>query len=190
MRTTALTVGLAACANLVSAMAFTAPTQCLTMKDAAEKLDISRWIDLWMETTCKRCQSPKLSDYPTSLREGFVVPFMKTSSEKMETPHLSSDYVTLIDSLLDMAKTDCNAKDSDDLCDNPDQFKSVAKCVQSKAWKSILRNPGAFLNILLADPCGKQMKFITDSDSLDSAIRSHLTEYEKTCPKISESLDA
>lgn len=183
MRVTSITVGLAACANLVSAMAFTAPAQCLTTKNAAEQLDVSHWIDRWTETSCKRCRSPKLSDYHTSLRDQFIVPFMKTSSDKMGTPHLSSDYVALIDSLLDMAKQDCNAKDSDDLCDNPDQFKSLAKCVQSNAWKSILRNPGAFLNILLADPCGKQLKLIQDSATLDSVFLTHLAKYEETCAK-------
>lgn len=187
MRLAPITVGLAACANLVSGMAFTAPARCLTMKDTAEKLDVNRWIDLWLETTCKRCQSPKLSDYRT-LRESHVAPFVKDCSDSMGTSHLSSNYLSLLDNLLDLAKSKCEVTDETDMCEDPDQLKTVAKCVQSNAWSFILGNVGNFLPILLADPCGKQMDFIANPDTLDRTIRSHLANYEKTCPKNSESL--
>ncbi|KAE8143574.1 hypothetical protein BDV38DRAFT_276660 [Aspergillus pseudotamarii] len=129
MRLIPITIGLAAGANLVSAMAFTAPARCLTMKYTAEQLDVGRWLDLWSKTTCKRCQSPKLSDYHT-LRESHVLPSVKECADSMGTPQLSSNYLSLFDNLFDMAKSKCNVNDSTDLCEDPDQLKTVAKCVQ------------------------------------------------------------
>lgn len=180
MRTSLLSVSIAAGLNLASALDFLAPAQCLKMKDVAEKIDIDRAADMWMEIACKKCE-PKLSDYQPFLRDQFVVPFVEAESKSMGTPDLSSNYVALLDSLILMAKDECGAVDSMNLCQDLSQIKSMAKCVQSKAWSFVLRNISNFLPIIMSNPCDKQLKYIAHPDLINKILPAYIKEYTESC---------
>lgn len=70
MRASAFFIDTTVFSCLASAVDFTAPLQCLRMKDAAESLDTDRLARMWAESACKikTCQ-PKLSDYKSSVRD-------------------------------------------------------------------------------------------------------------------------
>ena len=180
MRATLLFASIAAGLNLAYALDFLAPLQCLQMKDIAENMDIDGAAEMWMEIACKKCE-PKLADYRPFLRDQFAVPFTEAEAKSMGTPELSSNYVALLDSLMDMAKEECGATDSTNLCQDTSQIKSVAKCVQSKGWSFILRNIPDFLPIIMSNPCDKQMKYLAHPDLMDKILPAYIKKYAESC---------
>jgi hypothetical protein len=180
MRFSTLSISLSAFANIAFALDFMAPLQCLKMKNTAENIDTDHVTEMWMEVVCKRCQ-PKLSDYGSVLRDGVFVPFVEAASQSMGTSELSPHYIALLDSFFEIAKDECGATDSMDLCQDPSQVKSLAKCVQGHSWSFILRNAPTFLPILLANPCGKQMDYLSSPDLLDSILPAYMNGYAESC---------
>ncbi|KAA8652640.1 hypothetical protein EYZ11_013015 [Aspergillus tanneri] len=150
------------------------------MKDTAENIDTDRVTKMWMEAACKRCQ-PKLSDYGSVLRDSLFVPFVEAASQSMGTSELSPHYIALLDSFVEMAKDECGATDSMDLCQDPSQVKSLVKCIQGQGWSFVLRNAPTFLPILLANPCGKQMDYLSSPDLLDSILPAYMKRYAESC---------
>lgn len=159
---------------------FTAPLQCLKMKEVAENIDTDHATEMWMEVVCKRCH-PKLSDYGSGLRDSMFVPFVDAASQSMGTSELSANYIELLDKFVGMAKDECGATDSMDLCQDQSQVKSLAKCVQGHGWSFVLQNAPTFLPILLANPCRKQMDYLSSPDLLDSIIPDYMKKYAESC---------
>ena len=175
-----LTTTLLASSSLGLAIDFLAPLDCLKMKSAAEQIDTSQLTEDWMNTVCSKGCQPKVSDYYSQLRDKFVIPAITAEATRAGTSELIPQYTAFADSIFELAQTTCGASDQN-LCSDDSFNKGLAKCIQANGWSLALANIQNTLAFLSANPCKKQLNYITNPDVLNTYVPSYMQNYAQSC---------
>lgn len=157
---------------------FLPSTKCLELRKVLESMPMDRFIAYGQEH-CNEGRNPKPSDYEHGRQH--VHSALKEETANMGAPDLSDSYITLIDSMIELASQKCgmNKLSESGFCGDIPQTKAVAECVQSNSWNLAMSNIGNIAPLLFSGNCEKQVDYFSNPKFLDEAIPKQMQQLMK-----------
>jgi hypothetical protein len=174
-------------AGLASAFANILPsTACLKIPSVIQSVDFNRLVEHAQEQVCNKGCQVKLSDYDTNTpMRNFGMAVIENETKNMGTPQFNGQYISALDSLADMVKTQCASTvgDEQDLCAmDSAQLQSMAQCAKANVWRVFLDNALSLWGPLTTN-CQTQYDFFSNPALWEEKVPAYLREYADTCEK-------
>ncbi|RLL95619.1 hypothetical protein CFD26_100631 [Aspergillus turcosus] len=177
--TLTMSAGIASAINLPS-------TACLKIPSVIQSVDFNRLVEHAQQEVCNQGCKVKLSDYETSpTMRNLGIAVIETETKNMGTPQFNPQYISALDSLIDMARTQCAgaAGDEQDLCAmDSSELQSLAQCVKANTWRVFLDNALSLWPALTTN-CQTQYDFFSNPALWDEKFPAYLREYADSCEK-------
>ncbi|EAW23845.1 uncharacterized protein NFIA_034110 [Aspergillus fischeri NRRL 181] len=172
--TLTMSASLASAVNLPS-------TACWNLPSVIQGVDVERFFGHAQQEICNKGCKVKLSEYEPNLRN-FAISIIEAETPNMGTPQLNNAYISGVDSIIDMARTQC-ADGEGDLCTmNTAELQSLAKCVKANAWRVLLDNALSLWPVLTTN-CQTQYDFFSNPALWKEKVPTYFREFAKNCAK-------
>ncbi|KAL3460040.1 hypothetical protein BJX64DRAFT_290688 [Aspergillus heterothallicus] len=171
--------------SLPQASTFIPLPACLNLRSILEATDTTALTTTFTTDICtdpstgtKRSFPLTQSSYETTFRP-FVQRLVTTESAAMGAPHLSTSYMRLLDSLFNLARTQCGlAQFEDDVCVATEaELEAVVNCVKWNGWQVAISNVLSILPLLSLDACNRQVEYFARDEVVDVLLPQYAREF-------------
>ncbi|GFF32533.1 hypothetical protein IFM46972_03580 [Aspergillus udagawae] len=170
--TLTMSAGLASAASLPS-------TACWNLQSVIQGVDVERFLGHAQQEICSKGCKVKLSEYEPKLRN-FGTSVIEAESPNMGTQHLNNNYISGVDSIADLARTQCKAGERDLCTMNASELQSLAKCVKDSAWKVFLNNALSLWPVLTTN-CQTQYDFFSNPALWEEKVPTYFRKFAENC---------
>ncbi|GIJ82950.1 hypothetical protein Asppvi_001467 [Aspergillus pseudoviridinutans] len=172
--TLAMSAGLASAVSLPS-------TACLKFPSVIQSVDVEGFFGHVQQEMCNKGCKVKLSEYEPNLRN-LGVSMIETETSNRGAPQLSSAYTSGMDSILNVARTQCAAGEVDLCAMNASELQSLGKCLKANVWRVMLDNASSLWPVLTTN-CQLQYDVFSDPAFWEETVPAHFRGFAENCEK-------